>query len=91
MIVTKTESQSILGVMRDQAIQAEYDVVFGGGINQVNIQEVIWKLNRAPRSTLEWKYGIEVLADLLQKDLNPKLFSPKSLIEEFREQYQKFS
>lgn len=62
---TKTDSKTLLGNMNDLTDLYKHKIKMSGGLQTVNLTEIITKTNRTPQRKLGWSYSIDMLKELL--------------------------
>ncbi len=65
MVITRTDSRSVLGSMNDLASLLEHYVFDSGGVKSCDVREINKQLNRSPHKPLGWKFSAEVLQERL--------------------------
>ena len=66
MFLTKTDSKSFLGNMNDIVSLYTHFVLYDGGLNQVDLSEVIARINRTPQRNIGWQNSIAAVKGILQ-------------------------
>ena len=69
-ILTKTASKRILGSMNDYAYQYMVNIAHHGGLDNCDINEMIYQVNTNPMSMISYKSGNKLMLELL-KSLPP--------------------
>lgn len=67
--ITKTEGRSALGNLM---LNYEHSIMYGGGLKQCDLGEIIFKMNRMPQRNIGWKYSIDIVRMLVETDSRPE-------------------
>ena len=62
---TKTTSRSLIGNMNDLMALYKHSILYEGGLQHVDLGEVIRRINRTPQRNLGWSNSIELVKELL--------------------------
>lgn len=65
VVITRTNSRSILGSMNDLAFQIKSMIYAPGGLANADLSEINRQLNRTPMSAINYKASIDKLKQLL--------------------------
>lgn len=61
---TKTDSKKRLGNMNDLLATYEDMILYEGGLNVCDLDDITMKVNRTPQRNLDWKYSVDVLHEM---------------------------
>ena len=62
---TKTDSKKLLGNMNDLLATYEYRILYDGGLNFCDLDDITMRINRTPQRNLDWKYSVDVLHEMV--------------------------
>jgi hypothetical protein len=68
--LTKTDSRSMLGNMKDLTDLYKHFILSEGGFNNCDLKRIISKINRMPQRNLGWSNSVEVARELLRGNTN---------------------
>jgi hypothetical protein len=61
VVITKTNSRSVLGSMNDLAFQVKSIIHMSGGLTDADLSEITQQLNRIPMSAIKYRFSIDEL------------------------------
>lgn len=62
---TKTDSKKLLGNINDLLATYEYMILYDGGLNLCDLDDITMRINRTPQRNLDWKYSVDVLHEII--------------------------
>lgn len=63
--LTKTDNRKVLGNMNDLTDLYKHIIHTDGGLQNLNLTEVIMRINRTPQRNLDWSYSIDLVKEIL--------------------------
>jgi hypothetical protein len=63
---TKTISKGVIGNMNDLVSLYKNSIQYEGGYKNIDVGELILKINRTPQKNLGWSYSIDLVRELIQ-------------------------
>lgn len=61
----KTDSRKVLGNMNDLVFAYEHMIWHEGGVNNCDLNSILYRINRTPQRNIGWGYSIDVARELL--------------------------